>query len=102
MKTQDENVTIYRLSESNFDFNINVLNIDMNFIVVCKDRLVELFMEKHKIRCYKLSEMKKHLESNGFKPIAAYDWDAKDTVNLKAPRKETLRILMVSERKPKK
>jgi cyclopropane fatty-acyl-phospholipid synthase-like methyltransferase len=78
MKAQDENLTVYRLSESNFDPTINVLNIDMNFIVVHTDRLAESFAEKHKIRCYKLSKIKKHLESNGFKPLVAYDWDTKN------------------------
>jgi len=98
-KAQHENVIVYRFSESNFDRETNVLNIDMHFIIVYKDKLPEIFAENHNIRCYTLAEMKKRLKNNGFKPVAAYDWDRKDAANLKAPRKETFRILMISRKK---
>ena len=99
MKTQDENVAIYRLSESNFSRGTNVLNIDMLFIVVSKDKPAGIFTENHKIRCYTMAEIEQRLESNGFKLVFTYNWDTKDASNLRIPEKETFRILVVSRKK---
>ena len=99
MKTQDENVTIYRMSESNFDRGTNILNIEMHFVVLSKDKPAETFTENHKIRCYTLEEIENLLKSNGFEPVFAYDWDTKDISSLKAPERETFRILMISRKK---
>jgi SAM-dependent methyltransferase len=99
MKAQDENVTVYRMSESNFDRKTNVLNIEMNFVVISKDKQAETFTENHKIRCYTLEEMENLLKNNGFEPVVAYDWGTKDALNLKAPEKETFRILAVARKK---
>lgn len=99
MKTQDENVTIYRMSESNFDRGTNVLNIEMHFVVLSKDKPAETFTENHKIRCYTLEEIENLLKSNGFEPVFAYDWGTKDISCLKIPEQETFRTLMVSRKK---
>lgn len=98
MKTQDESVTLYRFSESNFDPQTNILGIDMHFIAMHKDKLVETFSETHKIRCYTLVEMQQYLNNNGFKLLSAYDWDAKDETGLKMPRKETFRTLAIAKK----
>ncbi len=98
MKAHDENITIYRMSESNFDQEINVLNIEMHFVVLSKDKQAETFTENHKIRCYALEEIKNLFMSNGFEPVFAYDWDTKDASNLKAPERETFRTLMVARK----
>jgi len=98
MKAQDGNVTVYRMAESNFDRATNVLNIEMNFVVVSKDKPAETFTENHRIRCYTLEELKNFLKSNGFEPVIAYDWSVKDISNLKAPEKETFRVLMVAQK----
>jgi len=98
METKDQQVTLYRLSESSFDHLTNIMTLDMKFIAVHKDKLVESFKEKFKMRCYTLAEMRRYLESNGFKLVAAYDWDAEDGEELKKPRRETFRILAVAER----
>ena len=98
MKTQDENVTLYRLSESNFDPQTNVLNIDFHFILIRKDKLVETFNETHKIKCYTLVEIRKYLEDNDFKLISARDWDGKNETEFKTPRKETFRILAIAKK----
>jgi len=99
VKSQDENLTLYRLSESNFDPQTNVLNIDMHFLVIREGRLAETFTEAHKLRCYTLAEIRQDLESNGFELLDSYDWDVKEMTELQAPRKETFRILAVSKNK---
>lgn len=98
MKTQAESTTLYRFSESNFAPQTNILNINMHFIVIRKDKLVETFSETHKIRCYALAELQQYLSNNGFKLLSAYDWDAEDKTELKIPRKETFRILAIAKR----
>lgn len=98
MKTQDESTTLYRFSESNFDPYINILNVNMHFIVIRKDKLVETFSETHKIRCYTLAELQQYLSNNEFELLSAYDRDAEDKMELKIPRKETFRILTITKR----
>jgi hypothetical protein len=98
MEAKDQQVTLYRLSESSFDHLTSIMTLDMKFIIVHKDKLVESFKEKFKMRCYTLAEMRQYLESNGFKLVAAYDWDVEDREKLKKPRRETFRVLAVAER----
>jgi len=97
-KIQNENLTLYRLSESNFDHQTDILDIDMHFIVIRNDRLAEEFTETHRIRCYTRPEMQQHLKKNGFELLSAYDWDSKETVELTVPGKETFRILAISRK----
>lgn len=97
-KIQNQALTLYRLSESNFDHQTHILNIDMHFIVIRNDRLAEEFTETHRIRCYTLPEMQQHLNKNGFELLFAYDWDSKETVELMVPKKETFRILVISRK----
>jgi len=98
MEAKDQNVTLYRLSESSFDHLTNIMTLDMKFIVVHKDKPVESFTEKFKMRCYTLAEIRQYLENTGFKVVAAYDWDAEDREELKKPRMKTFRTLAVAER----
>ncbi len=98
MKTQDESITLYRFSESNFTPQTNILNINMHFIVIRKDKLVETYSETHKIRCYTPAELQQYLSNNGFRLLSAYDWDTEDKAELKIPRKETFRILAIVKR----
>jgi len=98
MEAKNQQVTLYRLSESSFDHLTDIMTLDMKFIIVHKDKLVESFKEKFKMRCYTLAEMWQYLESNGFKLVAAYDWDVEDREKLKKPGRETFRILAVAER----
>lgn len=97
-KIQNETLTLYRLSESNFDRQTDILDIDMHFIVIRNDRLAEEFTETHRIRCYTLPEMQQHLSKNGFELLFAYDWDSKKMVELAVPKKETFRILAISRK----
>jgi SAM-dependent methyltransferase len=97
-KIRGKNLTIYFMSESNFDPQTNILSIDMHFIVIQAGKHVETFDETHKIRCYSLADMRQYLENCGFNLITAYDWEIKDEVELRKPRKETFRILAIAKK----
>ncbi len=97
MKRQGENVTLYRMSESNFNSETNNLDIDMHVIVLQNERLVDDFMERHSIRCYTLAEMQHYLNENDFELISAYDWDIENKVGFKKPEKNTFRIMAVAK-----
>lgn len=93
MKTQDKKLTLYRLSESNFDAETNNLNIDFDFILI-RDGNVQTFNETHKIRCYTLPEISQYLDQNAFNLLSAHDWDKTVLGKL---RKNTFRVLAISK-----
>ena len=92
-------MTLYRLSESNFDPQTNALTIDFHFITMRANKLVETFSEAHKIRCYTLAEMKQYLEDCGFALVSAIAYDVQGMQKSEEPRKATFRILTVAQRK---
>ena len=96
LRVEEDNFVLYRLSESDFDPQTNILTMNFNFIEVHK-RTAETFNETHKVRCYTLPEIKKYLEDNGFELAGAFDWNAKDEADFKLPGKETFRILAIAK-----
>lgn len=99
IKVQKKGLTLYRLSESNFDPQTDVLTIDFHFIALWTNKPKETFSETHKIRCYTLAEMKQHLEDCGFALVSAFACDVQGTQKFEEPKKETFRILIVAQRK---
>ncbi len=95
---QDKDLTLYRLSESNFDPQTNILAIDFHFIALDKNRKAETFDETHKIRCYTLSEIRQYLEDNGFKLVSAYSWSVKGAEEFEPPKRETFRVIAVAKK----
>ncbi len=96
LRVEEEDFVLYRLSESEFDPQTNILTMNFTFIEVHK-RTAETFHETHKVRCYTLPEMKKYLADNGFELAGAFDWDVKDAADFKLPGKETFRILAIAK-----
>lgn len=99
IRVQKKGLTVYRLSESNFDPQTNVLTIDFHFIALWANKPMETFSEIHKIRCYTLAEMKQHLEDCGFAVASAFAYDVQGTQKFEEPRKETFRVLTIAQRK---
>jgi cyclopropane fatty-acyl-phospholipid synthase-like methyltransferase len=95
LEASDAKKTVYRFSETNLNPQTNILTLNMHFLVLNEDRLLEKFNETHVHRCYTLPEIREYLENNGFKFLSGYDWDAEDRSELKEPRRETFRILAV-------
>lgn len=61
-------------------------------------KLARAFSEAHKIRCYTLAEVQKHLDDNGFNLLSAYDWNAEGKTELDMPVKKTFQILAVAKK----
>lgn len=59
-------------------------------------KIARAFSEAYKIKYYTLSEIKQHLENNGFDLLAVYDWNAQDKAQLETPKKRTFQILAVA------
>jgi len=95
---KERDLTLYRLSESNFDPQTNVLTIDFHFIELRKHGAARTFDETHTIRCYTLPEMRRYLGDSGFELAASYDWGVKDSEEFKTPTRETFRILAIAKR----
>lgn len=89
---------LYRLSESNFDPQTNILTINFQFIKLDKNGSAETFNETHDVRCYTLPEVKKFLKDNRFDLVTALDWNTKDIAGFKPPERETFRILAVARK----
>lgn len=95
LKRQDKNVTLYRMSESNFDNETNILDIDMDFVVTDDKTVVDIFDEKHQIRCYTIAEMQHYVNKNEYELLAVYNWDTENKTELKEPKKDTFRIMAI-------
>jgi len=94
----DGNLAVYRLSETRFDHQTNLISLYMKFIVLSGNRLVETFEENHKLRCYTLTEMRQYLQSNGFELLSAYDSTSEYKEKLKDTKRKTFRVLAVAKR----
>jgi len=100
IKMADENGDLYRLSESSFNPQTNILNVDFTFIFLGKNRPAETFSETHKLRCYALPEIQQYLDNNEFKLLSVYDWENEAKAGLKMVKKETFKVLAVSRFTP--
>jgi len=98
MRFEDNGLDLYRLSESNLDPCTNVLGIEMHFVLVRENRLVEVFDERHDIRCYTIPEIQFYLEHTGFELASAVDWQIHDGTEEHAPKRDTFRIMAVARK----
>lgn len=98
LKREEKNITLYRMTESNFSPETNVLTIDMHFVVVRNGELVDIFEEKHPIRCYTIAEMRQNLENSKFNFVSAYNWDTPKKEFKELPI-DAFRILVVARSK---
>lgn len=99
LKRQEANISLYRMTESNFNPETNILTIDMHFVVIHDEKSVDVFEEKHPIKCYTIAEMQHYLNDNGFELLSVYNWDTENKMEFKEPEKNTFRLLVVA--KPK-
>jgi 2-polyprenyl-3-methyl-5-hydroxy-6-metoxy-1,4-benzoquinol methylase len=61
-------------------------------------KLARAFSEAHKIRCYTLAEVQKHLDNNGFSLLSAYDWKVEGKAELDTAAKKSFQILAVAKK----
>jgi cyclopropane fatty-acyl-phospholipid synthase-like methyltransferase len=61
-------------------------------------KLARAFSEAHKIRCYAVAEVQKHLESNGFNMLSTYDWKTEGKTESDMTEKKTFQTLAVAKK----
>lgn len=99
MEAKDKRLTVYRLSETNFDHVTNIVTLDMRFIIIQRNRPTQIFSETYRLRCYTLAEIQRLLDDTGFKLLATYDRDIDDRKKHAAPRRETFRVLAIAKKR---
>lgn len=99
LKRQEKNLTLYRMTESNFSPETNILTIDMHFIVIHNGKSVDIFEEKHPIRCYTIAEMRRYLGDNKFELLSFYNWDTENKMQFKEPENHTFQIMVIARSK---
>jgi len=99
LKRQKKDTTLYRMTESNFSSETSILTIDMHFVVIHNRESVDVFDEKHPIRCYTTDEIRHYLNDNGFELLSIYNWDTENKAEFQEPEKDTFRILAVARLK---
>ncbi|MFB0501460.1 MAG: class I SAM-dependent methyltransferase [Candidatus Bathyarchaeia archaeon] len=99
LKRQEKNLTLYRMTESNFSPETNILTIDMHFIVIHNGKSVDIFEEKHPIRCYTIAEMRRYLGDNKFELLSFYNWDTENKMRFKEPENRTFQIMVIARSK---
>ncbi len=98
LKRKEKNITLYRMTESNFSTETKILTINMNFVVIHNRKSVDIFDEKHSIKCYTIAEMQRYLGDNKFELLSFYNWDT-EKKEFKEPEEDTFRILGMARSK---
>jgi SAM-dependent methyltransferase len=96
-KRQQNNLLLYRVEQSSFQVEKNVLHSDKEFVVIQEGKLLDVFEEKHEIKCYTIYELEQLLEANGFKLLRVFDFDKRNKLLFKKPKRETLRIMAIAQ-----
>lgn len=76
-KDNSKGTTLIRLAESRFNPKTRIATIRMEFFFFDKSRVLDSFVEIHKLRCYSISEIKDILSNKGFNLIKTYSKDIK-------------------------
>jgi len=93
----DEPVKLIRLSDTVYDPRSRVYSIDMHHVVYRRRRVLEEFTERHNLRIYHITEMKRLLRRAGFRVRATLDAD--EGWHAFRPAKEgSFRILAIAQR----
>ena len=87
------------MTESNFSPETNILTMDKHFVVIHNRKSVDIFEEKHPMKCYTIAEMRQCLNKNNFELLAVYNWDTENKMELKEPENHTFRIIVVARSK---
>jgi len=97
-KREKDELVLYRLEETKFELETNVLDSKKEFIILNGNELVDNFKETHRLRCFTFLEMQELLESNNFQFIDFLDFDSKRRKNFEKPKWETLRVIAIAKK----
>lgn len=96
-KRRQNDLLLYRLEQSSFQVETNILQSNKEFIIIKNDNLLDFFEEKHELRCYTIFELEQLLNANGFELICVFDFDQKNKMRFKRPKRESFRIMAVAK-----
>lgn len=98
-KRQQENLVLYRLETTNFQVETNILESEKEFIIKDGKKILDNFKEIHKLKCYTIFEIQQLLENNNFQLISVFNFENKNKMKFKKPKRETFRIAAIAKRK---
>ena len=97
-KREKDNLILYRIEDTKFEIETNVLASEKEFIIINENKLVDNFTETHRLRCFTLCEMQEILENNNFQFIDFLDFDSKRRNKFEKPKWETLRVMAIAKK----
>lgn len=98
-KRQLENLSLYRIEETDFQVETNILESNKEFIIIENGKLLDNFLENHKIKCYTISEITQLVENNRFEILNVFSFDKTKTRQLKKPERKNLRMIAIAKKK---
>ncbi len=96
-KDNSKGITIIRLAESRFNPKTNISTVRMEFFSFDKSRVLDSFVETHKLRSYSVSEIKHILSDNGFDLIRIFGKDVK-TQKLYSSSMNSFNIIAIAKK----
>jgi len=97
-KREKDGLVLYRIEETKFEIETNVLASEKEFIIINGNKLVDNFKETHRLRCYAFCEMRELLENNNFQFLDFLDFDSKNRNKFEKPNWKTLRVLAIAKK----
>jgi SAM-dependent methyltransferase len=76
-KDKSKGTTLIRLAESRFNPKTNTSTVKMEFLSFDKSKVLDSFVETHKLKSYSVSEIEEILSDNGFNLLRYYGKDIK-------------------------
>lgn len=98
-KRRQNGLLMYRVEQSSFQVETNILQSLKDFIIIQDDKLLDFFEEKHEIKCYTIFELQQLLNANSFELLSVFDFDKRNKMQFKKPERETLRIMAIAKTK---
>jgi ubiquinone/menaquinone biosynthesis C-methylase UbiE len=94
-KIQDGRNNLYVLSESGFDVETSIHEVDVTYIST-EEKGTETFSERHQFKAYSIPEIRRHLSDNGFELLSTCDWEIGNKTELRETDYGTFRVLAIA------
>ncbi len=80
---KEKDIRVIRISESKNIKECDLLKIDIKTLIICKDKIIDEFIEQHKMRYWDTNLLKHKFIKNGFLQLKCFDFltDNKDISN---------------------
>jgi SAM-dependent methyltransferase len=98
VRVQDHGKLVIRLDTNKFDPLTDICNIDFEIFVIDTKRkkLIDSFLENHRLKTYSISEIQNLLEENGFKALGFFENTLGASEKIEAAKQSSFRVLAVA------